>query len=48
MHVSYELWYEVSSKWGLNKNYRIIVLVNEGYKTRDCELPNDRLRSLNI
>jgi hypothetical protein len=30
-------------KMGSQKNYRIVLLLNEGYKTTDCKLPNGGL-----
>jgi hypothetical protein len=29
-----------SLKWGSGKKIRALVLINEGYKTRDCGLSN--------
>jgi hypothetical protein len=37
-----------SLKWGSGKKYKILVLINEEYKTRDCGLSNEGLWSPNI
>jgi hypothetical protein len=33
---------------GFQKNYRVVILVNEGYKIRECGLPKEGLWSLKI
>jgi hypothetical protein len=45
-NMSYDIEPRINE--GLKKIIRVVILVNDAYKTLDCGIPNEELQSRNI